>query len=143
MSDGWLWLLTVSIVMVCMLVWGCWDARPVLPSVVEMCPITGQDVFAGFDHVSGERELLAIEDKEISLFVICLLARPASPLTVTDSVFLDVNLEFARVVQVCYEILLVKVAVKIVSVLFNTVLQVGDTVLDVDCRVSQSLKSDH
>ena len=104
---------------------------------------TGQDVFAGFDHVSGERELLAIEDKEISLFVICLLARPASPLTVTDSVFLDVNLEFARVVQVCYEILLVKVAVKIVSVLFNTVLQVGDTVLDVDCRVSQSLKSDH
>ena len=38
---------------------------------------------------------------------------------------------------------MVESAIKIISVLVDTVHQVSDTVLDVDCRVTQGLKSNH
>jgi hypothetical protein len=38
---------------------------------------------------------------------------------------------------------MVEVAIKIISILVNTVYQVSDTVFDVNCRVSQGLKSNH
>ena len=38
---------------------------------------------------------------------------------------------------------MVESAIKVISVLVDTVHQVSDTVLNVDCRVSQGLKGDH
>ena len=78
MVNSWFWLL----------MWGGRDAGPVFPSVVELGLRTGQDVLAGLNQVCGERKLLAVENEEIALLVIRLLARPASILSVTNSVFL-------------------------------------------------------
>ena len=94
MVNGWLRRLMFIIVMVSMLVWGSRDAGPVFPSIVEMGLLAGQNVLAGLNHVFGERKLLAVENKEIALLIICLLARPASLLNFTDLVFLVMNSVF-------------------------------------------------
>lgn len=63
MVYGWFWLL----------MWGGRDAGPVFPSVVELSLHTGQDVLAGLNQVCGERKLLAVENEESAILVICLL----------------------------------------------------------------------
>ena len=67
MVYGWFWLLMF------MLEWGGRDAGPVFPSVVELGLHTGQDVLAGLNQVCGERKLLAVENEEIAILIICLL----------------------------------------------------------------------
>jgi len=78
MVGGGFWLLMIIkfliiIIMVRGLVWSCRDARPVFPPVVELRLFTGQDVSTGLDHVCGESKLLAVEDEEISLLIVCVL----------------------------------------------------------------------
>jgi len=60
-----------------------------------------------------------------------------------DLVFLVLDCVLKFVVPVHDKLYMVEVAIERVNILFNTVNQVCDTMLDVDCRVSQSLKSDH
>ena len=54
-------------------------------SVSEISVVAGQDISASTDHVPGESELLAVEDKEVSVGVEVLLHSSASFLEFCDS----------------------------------------------------------
>ena len=57
-------------------------------SVWEFSSSTGKDISACADKVCSEGELLAVEDKEISIFVLSFLGSSALSLESLNSVFL-------------------------------------------------------
>jgi len=91
--------------------------------VIKVCSTAGEDVSACPDHVRGERKLLAVEDKEVSISVESVLAVSALSLETRQSAVLIIDLFVDVLDELCVVLNLVSVVPDVMVVLMDAVIE--------------------
>jgi len=120
----------------CMVSWGWGDiggtSNPVSPSVWKVGLTAGEDISASSNHVFGKCELLAIENKCLSVLPEAVIAVSALFLQSLESVPLVIDLSVIIINALIIAIDVLIVIMNVVVILIDAVFKVIDFVVQIN-----------